>query len=652
MGKVVPRLLGVWVLFISSIGILNAMEVFQLENTYTQFLHPGNTLIYIILGSLFFTEPRLYYSMKTRLKAFPQRGLFVIILLVLLLLLIISLGTMNTKTEKDLGNLFIANTALAIVFFVMTFNKRILLFRIPPKVFYGGVLISGIVSWTSFWVLNIFPQIASHINPLSIILLGLIMFFFTSFLLLLIGKKMRIPLFSLTTVLCLLLARGFSQYKGFTHFELSKTRTTVARIPMEQYMYQWVAERKEEIECYSGKYPVIFVSAEGGGSRAGLWALLVHSYLYEKTNGAYYDKHLLSLTGASGGSVGNGMFFAQAHSGARSKEMFRNTESDSLDFDYKASTIYQANYLSSSLLTLIGRDFLKSITNLGTFDDRGKILEEQWSEAFGKVFNVTKTSKNSLLNRDFLSYFDVERLVQEKQMLPPLLLVNTTHVQTGRYHTLSPVDFGHLNAFAGIVDFFDNLQKNVRGTSVSLATAMRINASFPYITPVGEVRTTDKDGKQILDQYADAGYYDNIGGTITLGVTAIFDKIIATHYPELRDKVKKINLVIANKREGGVGNSQTQLFAPAVTLAKIRSGHTQEMLKKLGNSYIIELRRKAIPPLQSLKEQNARILTPDTLLKPILPLGRYLSGVAIRSMEARLKEIAPQLDAVIEECRE
>ena len=649
MRKVVPRLLGVLLLFISAIGILNAMEIFQLENTYTRYLNPGNTLLYIILGSLVFTEPRWYSVIKSSLIALPKKEYFVLLMLVLLLVVIISLGTLNTRAEKDLGNLFISNTALAILFLVMIFNKRIFLFRYSLKFFHTIILISGALLWLCFLILNIVPNLASYVNPLSIILIALTSFFFVSFLLLLLGKKIRIPLFSLTVILCLLLAKGFSQYKGFTHFELPKTMTSVDRLPMEQYMYHWIKQRKDEIACYPGKFPVIFVSSEGGGSRAGLWAFLVHSYLYEKTNGTYYNTHLLSLTGASGGSVGNSMFFAQSHSGAINGVGFKNTKPDDRVFDYKASTIYQTNYLSSALLTLIGRDFFKSITNLFTFDDRGQLLEKQWSKAFGKVFSNDKTITTSLLDEDFLSFFDIEERVKQKKKLPPLLLVNTTHVQSGKYHTVSPVDFSHLQAFAGIADFFDKLQQGDKTTSIALSTAMRINASFPYITPVGEVRNTNETGLYTIDQYADAGYYDNLGGTITLGVSDVFDKIMATHYPELRAEIKKINLIIANEPDGSLGVSQTQLFAPAVTLANIRSGHTQEVFKKLGSSHIIELRRKAIPPLEVLRK-GKKITQSDTLLKPILPLGRYLSEIAIHSMEARLREVQSQLDAILGNC--
>ena len=67
---------------------------------------------------------------------------------------------------------------------------------------------------------------------------------------------------------------------------------------------------------------------------------------------------------------------------------------------------------------------------------------------------------------------------------------------------------------------------------------MRINASFPYITPVGEVKFTTPDGEQVVDQYADAGYYDNVGGTITIRIQSLFKKVLRLHFPELLTKIK------------------------------------------------------------------------------------------------------------------
>lgn len=58
--KVIPRILGTILLLLSAIGILNAMEIFQLQNAYTQFLSPGAMMGFCMLFLLLLTEPNFY----------------------------------------------------------------------------------------------------------------------------------------------------------------------------------------------------------------------------------------------------------------------------------------------------------------------------------------------------------------------------------------------------------------------------------------------------------------------------------------------------------------------------------------------------------------------------------------------------------------
>ncbi|MEW7277014.1 hypothetical protein ABW636_00285 [Aquimarina sp. 2201CG1-2-11] len=112
------------------------------------------------------------------------------------------------------------------------------------------------------------------------------------------------------------------------------------------------------------------------------------------------------------------------------------------------------------------------------------------------------------------------------QNIPPLLLINTTHTQTVGYKVISPVTYTHLRPLTGINDFINDLQISHPDKSIGLLTAMRINAAFPFITPVGEVRKVTKSGKSYADQYTDAGYYDNIGGGVSKGVEEVFRKVL------------------------------------------------------------------------------------------------------------------------------
>ncbi len=645
MRMVVPRILALLLLIISALSILHAMELFELENVYTTYLNPSNTLIYSIIFLLLLSEPVLYNHIREFFNKFPRKNLILILVTIGLIVFIIVLGVLNTQTEKDLGNLFLSNCALILFFFILCFNSYSLLKRFPKRFFYGSVLLGGFIVLISFLVLNLITEWASRINPLSILILSLISLFMISFVLILVGKKVKLPLFTIAIVLCLLSSRFFTGESD--HYELSLQPSKVIRPSMENYIYHWIRTRINSIEQHKEVFPVLLVSSEGGGSRAGLWSFLVHSYLYEASNGSYFNEHALSFTGASGGSVGNAMFFAEAQQATIQQKIasFKAVPNDYPALTYKASIIYKENYLSVALLSLFGRDLFKEITGLLDFKNRGKLLEEQWNDAYKKHFS--SNIKNNVLKQEFLSFY---KHVANKdssitsQNIPPLLLINTTHTQTGGYKVISPVTYTHLRPLTGMNDFINDLQISHPHKSIGLLTAMRINAAFPFITPVGEVKKVTKSGKSYADQYTDAGYYDNIGGGVSKGVEEVFKKVLQDSFPQLSTKISIKHLIISNSEERKIKHTETQYEAPLTTLQNVRYGHTKERVRKLANSYIVKLKPTAIP-LTIKKTNSDEEQIP--MIKPVLPLGRYLSTVAIKSMEARLDEVKPVLDSIL-----
>ncbi|GAA3509634.1 hypothetical protein GCM10022393_22890 [Aquimarina addita] len=431
------------------------------------------------------------------------------------------------------------------------------------------------------------------------------------------------------------------------HYLLNLEPAKINRLSLDEYIYDWIKERETIINNKGVAFPVILVSAEGGGSRAGLWSFLVHSYLYEKSNGAYFKENLLSITGASGGGVGNGMFFAEAQNANVENRISKFTmpqNSEFPDLQYKASVIYKENYLSVALLSLLGRDLFKEITGFFDFKNRGQLLEEQWSDAHRKYFSNIKGER--MLHKEFLSHYrSATDKKLENQWLPPLLLVNTTHTQTGNYNMISPVSYANVRPLVGMNDFLDTLQVNHPGSSISLATAIRINASFPFITPVGEVSTIKDAVKIKTDQYADAGYYDNVGGRVSIGIEEAFKKVLNDSFPSLKEKIEIKHLIIANEDNRKITKTATQLLAPLTTLRNVRYGHTKEVMGRLGEKDKITLKRTSIIVPSSLI--NTKNKNEELMIKPVLPLGRYLSTIAIRSMEARLKEVSSELDAIL-----
>jgi len=644
--KVLPRVLGCLVLFMSAFAILNAMEHFGIDSGIEKLFDPFNTFAIIGLFLILLLEYHTYSFINKLVRKVPRMNYIVGISIFLLFVLILGLGATNTQAEEDLSLLFISNLALAFIFFMISFNTRDLLKQRFKPLFYGGIIVAGLLVLLVYIIFNCNPELSRSLNPLSVLLICLIALYTISFLFVFGGKKLRFPLFTFMLIIGFFLGEFNANRVCFDHYSLDKdVESTYKRVAMKQYVYNWIANRKDKIaQAEKGSYPILFISSEGGGSRAGLWAFLIHSYLSEQSNNAYYENYLFSMTGASGGGVGNGLFFATAQQAKETNTKLKYTSD--LNFNYKASELYADNYLSTSIVGVLGRDLFKNILGLFSFDNRGELLQNEWQAAHKEVFKL----KENDLEKEVLSFYSKSDV---SDFVPPLLMMNSSHAQTGKYSVISPADFSKVEAFSGYYDFIKHL-KRVKGQtrSIKLSEAMRMNAAFPYLTPAGEVKG--------MGLFGDAGYYDNIGGTVTTSLMTVFNEVLlsAPEFSDIKDNVALKSVLIYSDLEGKVDlNDQSapisQLGAPLSTLMNVRSGHTKEQIAKL-NQVPLALQRTYIIPstknstavqekLRSLKNKQTDSIS------PILPLGRYLSGTAIKAIEKclELEDIKSQLDSLL-----
>lgn len=542
--------------------------------------------------------------------------------------------------DNDIRNLFFSTLFLAAFFFLTTtsYNKYILLFRekAAKNIIKILILIIGIL----FLIVLIFPEHASYFNPVSIILINFITYFsFISYLKYL-GKRYRKSILKIVVATFIFFGWVIAFNSDFSHFEVSNTKsnhTTNERIKLNKYIQYWLNERREAI-LNSNEFPVIFVSSEGGGSRAGLWSFLVHSYLYER-NPDYFNNYLFSLSGASGGGVGNALFYTTIYN----KQLINDKKirlsypkKNAAKYKYKASSFYEGDYISSSVAGLMGRDFFKStfdVFNWLKFKDRGKLVEDEWENRYKTVFG------SNFIGKDYLS---IMPQLKGKNKVTPILMTNTTHLQTGQRAIMSPIKFENNMYMKGFRDILKNYEKhaNQNRKVIKISTAMLLNARFPYLSPVGKIKN--------VGQYGDAGYYDNIGGAVTRSLESAFKEVLNdTAFSDLKDIIKIKHLVIANnektnekklKRKNKKQKEKKfsmQLIAPLKTILGATFAHPNEM-KNTYQEFLIESKRTKI------------IIEKDTL-KPILPLGRLLSKNAILSLEERLnsREVKEKLDKLI-----
>jgi hypothetical protein len=218
--------------------------------------------------------------------------------------------------------------------------------------------------------------------------------------------------------------------------------------------------------------PVFIVATEGGGIRAAYWTAAVLTSLSDTVPG--FTEHLFAVSGVSGGSVGATTYRALLAEPRRGP--LRKQAREVLAYDALAPTI--------SAFTQ--QDFVQRFLPLG-FPDRAEALEQGWELGWQRVVRSQRFANGFLAT----TMTDANRL--------PSLFLNGTVVETGQRTITSNVRID--NRFAAATDAFDQI-----GGDVPMSTGAHNSARFPYVSPVGTMRT---------GHIADGGYFENSGaGTV------------------------------------------------------------------------------------------------------------------------------------------
>jgi len=317
----------------------------------------------------------------------------------------------------------------------------------------------------------------------------------------------------------------------------------------------------------SSKYPVYFVMANGGASRAGYWTSSLLSKMEDSSKGNF-SKHLFCLSGASGGSVGNATFFSLL----RAKNQLQKNNLTLTD----ASTQYlKSDFLTFTISHLLGpdifRNFLPFLNSLEI--DRGRALALSLEKA---------PAKNSFLYDSFAVKFSSLITQKGQSYSLPVLCINATRMSDGAPSVFSNI----LIENNGMRDnYFNNridiLSKLGESRDIKLSTAVVLGASFPYISPAGRIDNTylskNKKGgwkeKKESQYFVDGGYFDNSGaGVVNEMITALQnmmekDSLFSPYKNKLEFYVIHIMNTDPKKEKRDAINSLTNdLLAPAKTI--------------------------------------------------------------------------------------
>jgi len=330
----------------------------------------------------------------------------------------------------------------------------------------------------------------------------------------------------------------------------------------------------EILENWRAKFPkdsppkIVFIASSGGGLRSATWTLRSLQHADSVLDGQLLENTIL-FTGSSGGMIG--------------AAYFRELKLRELQHQLSVP-IHSPKYLDKiardklnpTMFSLVVSDLLFrfqtfEINGHRYYKDRGYALER-------KLLIDT----DSILAKSIFDYRKVEY-----EALIPMMLIAPTIVNDGRKLYISAQDMSYMTL--GRPYEKNDLGLKVRGIefrrffkaqqadSLRFTTALRMNATFPYITPNVILPSTPR--MAIMD----AGLSDNFGVSDALHFMYIFKDWIKANTDgvvmiSIRDKPKERKIKIEEQK-----GKLDQVFAPIsgvlLNIFTLQDGNNDRLLE-------------------------------------------------------------------------
>lgn len=375
--------------------------------------------------------------------------------------------------------------------------------------------------------------------------------------------------------------------------------------------------------------PLFIVTVSGGGARSAYWTFRSLQYADSLSGGQLY-KHTALLTGASGGMLG-AAFWRSVHQWADSGKLqdpytpnfLRAIGKDLLNaiiFSFAAVDIINP----FNKITLAGYTYTK---------DRGYAMEQDLIRNTGGILG----SKLA----DFRA--------AEQDGSTPQMIINATIINDGRKLMMSAQPVTYLTQPASslqdtahpVIDAVDfaTFFRNQDPYNLRIATALRINATFPFILPVAKMPSDP------VMNLMDAGLRDNFGTELASRWLYVFSDWLKKNtreviWLEIRDTkdyeilppspqenlssmITQPLFIIQNKWEPFQSNSLTYLrdYVPGGMPGHMRFVKLQYLSRKPEQTAKLNfhLTRQEMEDLSAAVYQPVNQRSFDTLLKVLKP---------------------------------
>lgn len=240
---------------------------------------------------------------------------------------------------------------------------------------------------------------------------------------------------------------------------------------------------------------MVFICSSGGGKRAALWTIAALQKADSITGGKLMNQSIL-ITGASGGLIGASYF---------REVVLRSKQGEKVNpYSHTHLENIATDNLNPLIFSLLANDLFVGFNEFTYADqrykrDRGFTFEEQ--------LNI---DTESMMDKHLSEYQK-----PEADAIVPMIIFSPTIVNDGRKLYISPQPVSYLNS--DILNFptypnsklsgidFQKMFEHHGGANLRFLSALRMSATFPYITP----NTTLPTNPPI--QIMDAGISDNFG---------------------------------------------------------------------------------------------------------------------------------------------
>ncbi len=313
-------------------------------------------------------------------------------------------------------------------------------------------------------------------------------------------------------------------YPVFAKIRHDTTTQNADKANMESILERWQARNSQPDSLPD----MVIINTSGGGMRSTLWAFHTLQYLDSITGGNFFN-HAELITGSSGGVIG-AAYFRELY---LEKQQGKKIELDNRSyFDMLGQDI-----LNPVVFTIATNDMAFRFEH---FNDGNYTYTKDRAYAFEEKLNA---NTDSVLSKRLGDY-----KVPEEEAKIPMMLITPSIVNDGRKMLISPLGISFMTGYDVDPNLtyrpitqsieFSRFFKEQDAKNLLFTSALRMNSTFPYITPLTELPSNPPI------ELMDAGLIDNFGLEDAVKFIYTFRNWLPKHtgriiIVQIRDQVKK-----------------------------------------------------------------------------------------------------------------